>query len=367
VAPSTDIVVELRDVTKRFAGIEAVAALSLEVRKGQIVALLGASGCGKTTTLRIIAGFVMPDQGDVRIAGRDMIGVPPYERNVGLVFQDYALFPHMTVAENIAFGLRQRGADRREIPERVAAMLELVRLAGYENRRPAELSGGQQQRVALARALATKPEVVLLDEPLSALDAKLRQELRFELKEILKAARSTTIVVTHDQEEALSLAEHIAVMQHGRVIQQGTPAEIYAAPQTRFVAEFMGRSNWFHGRIGEEVSAGIYEFIDSEGFSMRVVAQQVTEAREWHVCVRPERIAVLEHSSLLNACEQQANLLIGKMIEAAYLGSEIHYYLALSSGRIILAVEKNLGQPLPAPGTPCGFRFHPHDCILIPD
>ena len=218
------IAVELQDVVKRFGSVTAVDALSFSVRTGQCVSLLGPSGCGKTTTLRLIAGFEAPDHGTVRIGGRDMAGRRPYERKVGLVFQDYALFPHMTVEENVAYGMRQRGVVRGEIPGRVRKRLEQVRLAGFERRRPSQLSGGEQQRVALARALATEPDVLLLDEPLSNLDAKLRQELRLELKALLRSVGTTTIVVTHDQEEAITLSEHVIIVNRGRIEQQGSPA-----------------------------------------------------------------------------------------------------------------------------------------------
>ena len=263
-------VVELRNVTKRFGGLAAVDGVSLEVRRGQIVSLLGPSGCGKTTTLRLIAGFESPDEGTVLIGGMDVRGKRPYERNVGLLFQDYALFPHMTVEQNIAYGMRHRGIERSAIPGNTAEMLRLVKLDGFEKRWPNQLSGGQQQRVALARALATKPDVMLLDEPLSALDAKLRQELRIELKEILTSVGTTSIVVTHDQEEAMSMAEHVIVQNRGRIIQQGTPYDIYARPSNEFVAEFVGRSNAFRGRLGDEVAPGLRAFETTEGFGLVV-------------------------------------------------------------------------------------------------
>ena len=221
---------EIVGVTKRFGQVIAVDDVSFVVGSGEFISLLGPSGCGKTTTLRLIAGFERPDTGRVLIAGNDVAGRRPYERNVGLLFQQYALFPHMTVEQNVAFGLRHRGFPKVDIHTRVGEMLELVELSGLAARRPGQLSGGQQQRVALARALAIQPQVVLLDEPLSALDAKLRQELRIELKNILRAVGSTAIIVTHDQEEAMSLAERIIVMHRGRILQEGTPEEIRKDP-----------------------------------------------------------------------------------------------------------------------------------------
>ena len=247
-------VLELSHVTKRFGDFTAVSDVSLTVDKGRILSLLGPSGCGKTTTLRMVSGFEEPNEGSIFIAGQDMKGKRPYERNVGLLFQDYALFPHMTVVQNVGYGLRNRGYEKRRIPARIDEMLELVKLTGLENRRPAQLSGGQQQRVALARALAVSPEVVLLDEPLSALDAKLRQELRVELKEILSAVGATTIVVTHDQEEAMSLADRVVVMERGEICQAGEPTEVYDDPENLFVARFIGSPgmNFAEGEIGGE-------------------------------------------------------------------------------------------------------------------
>src|ERR1043166_1135564 len=278
-------------ISKSFGRIVAVDDISFSVAHGQIVALLGPSGCGKTTTLRLVAGFETPDRGDIRIQGASMRGLRPYERNIGLLFQHYALFPHMTVEQNIAFGLRHRGAGRAEVTRAVAAMLELVQLQGYERRRPDELSGGQQQRVALARALAVKPQIMLLDEPLSALDAKLRLELRFALKKIPAGSSMTAVVVTHDQDEAMSLADWLIVMNAGRIVQQGPPMDIYARPQSRFVAEFVGASNWFRGNLGAERANGICDFKIADGPDIRVAkpADHISGG-DIDVCVRPERM-----------------------------------------------------------------------------
>ena len=267
--------VEVQDVSKHFGHVTAVDRISFTVDSGAVIALLGPSGCGKTTILRIIAGFETHDTGTITIGGQSVAGKRPYERNVGLLFQDYALFPHMTVIQNVSYGLRQRGFEKARIQQRVNEMLDLVKLAGVEQRRPAQLSGGQQQRVALARALAIGPEVMLLDEPLSALDAKLRVELRIELKEILRSVGSTTIVVTHDQEEAMSLAEHVIVIDEGRIRQQGTPTEIYARPANKFVAEFIGRSNWFAGGLRSGPTAGVRSSNKGGDRSLSRLAQQV--------------------------------------------------------------------------------------------
>jgi putative spermidine/putrescine transport system ATP-binding protein len=354
-------VLELRHVSKRYGNAPAAIDISFSVQSGQILALLGPSGCGKTTTLRMIAGFVEPDEGSIEIAGRDMRNVRPHERNVGLVFQDYALFPHLTVEQNVAYGLRQRGDAKDAITQRVKEMLALVHLEGFAGRLPAGLSGGQQQRVALARAMAITPEVMLLDEPLSALDAKLRQELRFELKQILLATHCTTLIVTHDQEEAMSLADEIIVMDHGRVLQQGDAAAIYHAPRTRAVAEFIGRTNWFEGKLGAAVTPALREFLTAVGRFM-VAADTPTDSAIAQFCVRPERLRILAADE---TAADGLNLVQGTLLSAAYLGSEIHYAVMLASGRTMICVEQNRDQALPAAGTQLTIVFRPADCILI--
>jgi ABC-type Fe3+/spermidine/putrescine transport system ATPase subunit len=353
-------VLELRHVSKRYGDKPAVHDVSFSVQSGQVLALLGPSGCGKTTTLRMIAGFVDPDEGSIEIGGRDMRDVRPHERHVGLVFQDYALFPHLTVEQNVAYGLRQRGGTKGAIAKRVREMLALVHLDGFGERRPAGLSGGQQQRVALARAMAVTPEVMLLDEPLSALDAKLRQELRFELKQILQAAHCTTLIVTHDQEEAMSLADEIIVMDHGVVLQQGSAAAIYHAPRSRTVAEFIGRANWFEGRLGVELAAGLREFVTAEG-SFVVQGGSAAEGAVLQVCVRPERLRIIAADP---PSGERLNVVEGTLASAAYLGSEIHHVVVLATGRTIVCVEQNRDQALPAVGAPLRLGFRPADCIL---
>src|SRR5215831_16265198 len=240
---------EITGISKRFGATLAVEEVSLSIERSEFFALLGPSGCGKTTLLRMIAGFETPDSGRIRIDGSDVTGLPPYARPVNMMFQSYALFPHMDVAHNIAFGLRQERMDRRRVAGRVEEMLELVQMTGYASRRPHELSGGQRQRVALARALAKMPQLLLLDEPLAALDRKLRAETRLELIGIQERVGITFLVVTHDQEEALGLASRIAVMNRGQLVQIGTPAEIYERPRSRFVADFVGAVNLFEGRL----------------------------------------------------------------------------------------------------------------------
>jgi ABC-type Fe3+/spermidine/putrescine transport system ATPase subunit len=239
-------IVELRGVTRRFGDVVAVEALDLEVTTGEFLSLLGPSGCGKTTTLRLIAGFELPDAGEVRIDGRDVARLPPYRRPVNTVFQSYALFPHLSVLDNVAYGLKQRGVGRTARRDRARELLELVRLQGVERRRPRELSGGQQQRVALARALVLEPKVLLLDEPLGALDLQVRKELQIELKRIQESVGITFVYVTHDQEEALAMSDRVAVMHGGRIEQLGRPQEIYDTPATEFVARFIGETNFIH-------------------------------------------------------------------------------------------------------------------------
>lgn len=354
-------VLSLERVSKRYGNTPAVIDVSFSVRRGEIFALLGPSGCGKTTILRMIAGFVEPDEGSLTIGGREIKGVRPHERNVGLVFQDYALFPHLTVEQNIAYGLRQRGDARSAIAGRVSEMLALIRLEGFGDRKPAALSGGQQQRVALARAIAVTPEVMLLDEPLSALDAKLRQRLRLELKLILQAAHCTTLIVTHDQEEAMSLADEIVVMDRGRILQQGNASAIYHAPRSRTVAEFIGRTNWFEGKPGAVVSPELREFLTDDG-RFFVPAEALTrQSIAESFCVRPERLRIVA-SEL--AVEEGLNVLQATLLTATCLGSEIHHAVALESGRTLICVEQNRGQPIPSPGTLLRIVFHPMDCIF---
>ena len=356
-------VVEIKNVTKRFGGFVAVDDITFSLQKGHILSLLGPSGCGKTTTLRMIAGFEDPSEGDVLISGESMLGKRPYERNVGLLFQDYALFPHMSVEQNIAYGLKRRKFDRSAIGDRVSEMLGLVKLEGFANRRPSQLSGGQQQRVALARALATSPEVVLLDEPLSALDAKLRQELRIELKQILSAVDATTIIVTHDQEEAMSLGDSLVVMNEGRIVQEGPPTEIYKNPTSRFVAEFIGRSNWFSGQLGANEDNGLVEFKIGEDLSILIHKPEV-EAPMYDVCIRPERIRTDENQNDRQQSEF-FNELQGIVRDVAHLGADVHTLVELPNGIMITVSQQFTGQQLRQHGEKVALAFRPSDCIVI--
>src|SRR6266567_3845254 len=322
--------VELLGISKVFGITPAVRDLALQVERGIFFSLLGPSGCGKTTTLRLIAGFEQPTTGRVMIRGVDVAGLPPYRRNVNTVFQSYALFPHMSVTDNVAYGLRQRHIGHTEIRRRVQEALEMVRLVGVEARKPSELSGGQQQRVALARALVNRPTVLLLDEPLSALDLKLRKEMQVELKTLQHTVGITFIYVTHDQEEALTLSNRIAVMNAGRLEQEGTPSEVYERPQTRFVADFIGLTNFIAGMVHES-------FTDrSGGASSKAVVvstsigeiicggqqPQVTSGERVTLTLRPEKLQVLARDT---PTPGDWNVVEGVITQATFLGPQNEY------------------------------------------
>ena len=355
--------VEFKSVVKRFGDVTAVDGVSFSIAGGESVALLGPSGCGKTTILRLIAGFETPDGGTLTIAGEDVSKLKPYQRNVGLLFQHYALFPHMTVAENVAYGLRHRGCPKPEIPERVAEMLELVRMPSFGHRRPHQLSGGQQQRVALARALATRPGLVLLDEPLSALDAKLRQELRAELKQVLAAVDSTAIVVTHDQEEAMSLGERVFVMNAGRIVQSGPPNEVYGRPRSRFVAEFMGRANWLRGRI-EAQGTGLAAFVGTSGLKLVVTAPEMPTREEVDLCIRPESIDLMSPEAA--AASKERNRIAGQVLEVTLLGAMRQVLVELQGGGRVLAVQPNRAGDAFGQGRPVVVGFPAEGCVVVP-
>jgi ABC-type Fe3+/spermidine/putrescine transport system ATPase subunit len=355
-------VIEFRDVVKRFGRTTAVDHVSFTVAAGETVSLLGPSGCGKTTTLRLISGFEAPDTGIIEIAGEAMIGKRPYERNVGLLFQHYALFPHMNVVENIAYGLKYRNWPKSDMQGRISEMLQLVRLQGLETRRPGQLSGGQQQRVALARVLATRPKLVLLDEPLSALDAKLREELRLELKQILSSVGSTTIVVTHDQDEAMSLADRIIVMNRGQIEQEGSPDDIYMRPRTAFVASFIGRANWFHGRRTERSSNGQPSFVTKAGTDLAIRDPVPMGNGPWSVCVRPERMMIVD---LATTAKRGDNLLKVRVVDVVNMGAVVHYIVEGVEGRLVVVEPNRAGSRVQAGEHIC-LLFHADDCIVLP-
>ena len=327
--------VRLEGVTKYYGSVCAVDRLSLSIESGESISLLGPSGCGKTTTLNLLAGFLTPDAGTIRIGDREVVGIPPNKRNLGMVFQSYALFPHMTVAENVAFGLKLRRVERSEQSRRVDEALDMVRLGGLSERYPRQLSGGQQQRVALARALVVKPDIMLFDEPLSNLDAKLREEMRTELLEIQSRVKVTSIYVTHDQEEALALADRVAIMSDGHIEQVGTPDDVYENPTTAFVAKFLGESNVLPATVAEVGGSGMVceagEYrIRSDGKDRFAVGDRV------EVIVRTERILLSPEPMELDNCFQ------GRLSHVIYLGGNIRYQLRLGEHRII-SVERNRG------------------------
>lgn len=360
---SKEAVLTFDNVAKSFGGVRAVSGLSFSAVAGETLAILGPSGCGKTTTLRLIAGFEEPNTGTIEIDRESMIGKRPYERNVGLLFQHYALFPHMSVRENVAYGLKHRQWPKAEIAARVDEMLCLVQLEDFGDRRPRQLSGGQQQRVALARVLATKPKLVLLDEPLSALDAKLREELGAELKRILTDVGSTTIVVTHDQDEAMSLADRIIVMNRGGIDQQGSPSDIYARPATRFVATFIGRSNWIGGTIKVINSGDFANVVIESGTVLTTGNPGLGDNTTVNVGIRPERIAIVGAKS--DAGMAGANQFPASVISAISMGAENHYHVSCSLGTLMVVELGGRGMTF-SRGDQVRIGFRAEDCVLFP-
>ncbi len=324
--------VSLVDVVKRYGARTSVDNVSCEVRDGEFLTLLGPSGCGKTTTLRLIAGLVLPDSGHIKIGGRDVTHVRPEHRRIGMVFQDYALFPHLTVAENVGFGLRERKVPAAERETRVLEMLTLVQLTEYANSFPHQLSGGQRQRVALARALAYPPEVLLMDEPLGALDLKLRQVMQLELIRIQRKLRITTIYVTHDQEEALNLSDRIAVMDRGVIVQLGTGPEVYNRPATPFVADFLGRVNFLSGHVSGHDSTGA--LIKSRDNLFRVPEAVGAVGTELQLGIRPERMR------LTSAPRDPLCGLKGNVESITYAGNLVRYYVRCSQDTLILVEQQ---------------------------
>lgn len=290
-----ELAVELNAIRKAFRDHAAVDGIDLSVAPGEFLTLLGPSGCGKSTTLNLIAGFLQPDSGSIRLAGKSVVDLPPFRRDIGIVFQDYALFPHMSVGQNVAFGLRMRKVQRRELERRVQEALELVQLSGFDERRPGELSGGQRQRVALARALVIRPTVLLLDEPLSNLDLKLREEMRLEITTLQHRLHITTILVTHDQGEALAVSDRIAVMNRGRIEQIGAPLEIYERPASRFVADFIGAMNFLRGTaVGPASAGGLCQIQTPHGLFSAFAPRPIKTGCEVVVAVRPEHLHLAE-------------------------------------------------------------------------
>ncbi|HKA73286.1 MAG TPA: ABC transporter ATP-binding protein [Xanthobacteraceae bacterium] len=334
--PAARPLVRFDQVSKRFGATTAVDRLSLDIYEREFFALLGPSGCGKTTLLRMLAGFETPSEGRILLNGDDIASVPPYRRPVNMMFQAYALFPHLTVEGNVAFGLRQDGIARREIDARVNEMLALVRLEGFEERMPDQLSGGQRQRVALARALVKRPKVLLLDEPLAALDRKLREGTRFELMHLQERLGLTFVIVTHDREEAMVLAHRVAVMDHGRIAQVATPAEIYEQPRSRFIAEFIGDVNLLEGAL----AAVEPDRVTIESVVGRLIAADAGEAevgaKVW-LAVRPEKVRLSRERP-----QAADNCVGGQVSDIGYLGDVSIYHVRLRTGVMMKATAANL-------------------------
>ncbi len=327
---------EIRGVTKKFGNYSAVNNVDLNIYKGELFCLLGGSGCGKTTLLRMLAGFEHPSSGNIIIDGKNMSEVPPYQRPTNMMFQNYALFPHMSVEKNIAFGLEQDNFTKLQIKEKIEEILKLVELQDYRKRRPQQLSGGQRQRVALARALVKKPKLLLLDEPLAALDKKLREQTQFELMNIQDKVGVTFVVVTHDQEEAMTLASRIAVMDKGKLVQIGTPNEIYEYPKNRFVADFLGSANIFHG-IVQSSEFGLLTVNTNLGiFSLKYEAE-LDKDKHLYIGLRPEKI-------FLNKTRPKSSdkgSVIGYVDDIGYLGNSSRYKIRLEDGQIIDVIAQN--------------------------
>jgi spermidine/putrescine ABC transporter ATP-binding subunit len=325
--------VHLDGVTKRYGALTAVDGLSLTIGRGEMVTLLGPSGCGKTTILRMIAGFVRPTSGTVSIAGTPVNNIPPHKRQVGLVFQNYALFPHMTVADNVGFGLKMRGIAKQAARPRIDAALEKVRLLERRDAYPRQLSGGQQQRTALARALVIQPDILLLDEPFGALDRELRQHMQSEMRQLQRSLGISTLLVTHDQEEALTLSDRIVVMNAGKVEQAGTPADIFERPATAFVANFMGRMNLLKGRIKPRSdSRGCELSLDGVETKLSMADCQVTDEGPVTVMFRPERIAAVHPHERQEAGEPRCGTLRGAVLDVSYLGAWAELKVVVSEG-----------------------------------
>ncbi len=331
-----EVAVELESVSKHFGSVVAVDNVSLSIQDGEFFSLLGPSGCGKTTTLRLVAGFEMPTSGKILIGGKVQGETPPYRRPVNTVFQNYALFPHMRVYDNVAFGLEMRKVPKDEIRRRVAEALELVHLPGMEQRKPEQLSGGQQQRVALARALVNHPKVLLLDEPLGALDLKLRKAMQLELKALQERVGITFIYVTHDQEEALTMSDRIAVMNQGHVLQVGRPEEIYERPADRFVADFIGETNFLHGTVQEVRGKEVAVLIDGALTVWTTSAAAVVVGQEVDLAIRPEKVA-------LDVEMPTPRALPGVVSEVVYVGTDTRYVVRLTDRTTITARQQNAG------------------------
>ena len=343
---------QIRHVVKQFDDVYAVDDVSLDIDQGEIFALLGSSGCGKSTLLRMLAGFETPTAGQIVLGGRDMVGLAPYDRPINMMFQSYALFPHLNVWDNVAFGLRRDGMAKAEIAQRVEEMLDMVQLKPYAKRKPHQLSGGQQQRVALARSLAKRPRLLLLDEPLGALDAKLRQRTQLELVHIIQRVGVTCVMVTHDQEEAMTMATRIGVMSEGKILQIGRPREIYETPNCRFVADFIGTVNLFKGQVSvDEADHVVIESPECRHYISHGITG--TLGMEVDVAVRPEKMCLQAAAPLIGerecAAEEGYNQVAGVITDIAYLGNLTTYHVQLASGLVLKVTQTNAARHTSVP------------------
>jgi spermidine/putrescine transport system ATP-binding protein len=361
-----EVDVRLERVTKRFGDIAAVDDLSLDIEEGEFFSMLGPSGCGKTTTLRMIGGFEDPTYGTVFLGGRDVTDLPPYKREVNTVFQSYALFPHLNVRENVAFGLRRKKVDRSEIGTRVTDVMKLVDLEGFEERKPPQMSGGQQQRVALARALVNHPKVLLLDEPLGALDLKLRKQMQLELKRIQQEVGITFIYVTHDQEEAMTMSNRLAVMRQGKIEQLGEPEDVYENPSTEFVAAFLGASNLLEGDVKDQTD-GDATVLLSAGTSVMVPVDRIPQdaGTRVKVGVRPEKITISNEGT---SVPEGLNSISGVLRMSTYIGVSHQYKVEGPGGTMLTVYIQNLGaEEAPRPGERVTLSWKPeHTFAVVP-
>lgn len=359
----------MRNVSRVFGSVTAVEQIDIHVLPGEFFSLLGPSGCGKTTTLRLIAGFEEPSTGAILIRGETVHRLPPYRRNVNTVFQSYALFPHLDVFENVAFGLRRKGCPRHEIKTRVDEALQRVHLQGFEKRRPRQMSGGEQQRVAIARAIVNTPAVLLLDEPLSALDEKLRRQMQVEMKTLQRDLGISFILVTHDQEEALTLSDRMAVMNRGRIEQVGTPAEIYESPASRFVTSFIGATNFLTGDVtGREDDLLVVDLGQDQRILVPTRQDSGDSSREFFV--RPEKMWLLPHPPPPRNGSGPLNSLRGRLVDRIYQGPVTRYRVEVVNGLEILVSSQN-DAPLPdtgsSPGDPVWVQWHPQSTRAVQD
>jgi putrescine transport system ATP-binding protein len=373
-APPADVAADapllrIEEVSKSFGGFRAVDRLSLDIGAGEFFALLGPSGCGKTTLLRMLAGFETPDEGRILLGGRDIAPVLPHERPVNMMFQNYALFPHLSVRDNIAFGLKRAGMARAAVDTRVGEMVALVKLEGMEQRKPDQLSGGQRQRVALARSLARRPKVLLLDEPLAALDKKLRESTQLELMELQRRLGMTFIVVTHDQEEAMTMANLIGVMDAGRLVQVATPRDLYEAPRSRWVAEFVGDVNLFEGEVSSREDHRLTIATPDGGHIVVAAPRQTVTETQVFVALRPEKVKLSRPGPTSDAVDShEINRLEGAIADVSYLGGLTVYKVKLDSGAMIrssMANTARLDMDIYSAGQRVVAWFTPDDCVVL--